>query len=151
MWVAISAYHIPLGGMSLEKTPWHLVSSVVLWGWGAASLLSSSFQNVDQEKAQFALPSAGIRCLLPQSCPVAQEWTVVRMSWPPNKGSSASKQRISKWVVEAISLAYESASQPSPMAVWSHSTGVWRPPRPLYQELLSKRFLKQQAGPHHTH
>ncbi len=28
--VAISAYHIPLGGMSLEKTPWHLVSSMVL-------------------------------------------------------------------------------------------------------------------------
>ncbi len=38
------------------------------------------------------------------------------------KGSPASKQRMSKWVVEAISLAYESAGQPSPMAVWSHST-----------------------------
>ncbi len=32
---AISAYHIPLGGMSLEReTPWYLVSSMVLWGWG---------------------------------------------------------------------------------------------------------------------
>ncbi len=46
--VAISAYQIPLGGMSLGKTPWYLV------------LVS-----------QFALPSAGKRCLRPQSCPVA--------------------------------------------------------------------------------
>ncbi len=44
------------------------------------------------------------------------------MFGPPNKGSPASKQRMSKWVVEAISLAYESAGQPSPMAVRSHST-----------------------------
>ncbi len=29
---------------------------------------------------------------------------------------------MSKWVVEAISLAYELAGQPSSMAVWSHST-----------------------------
>ncbi len=41
---------------------------------------------------------------------------------PPNKGSPASKQRMNKWVVEAISLAYESAGQPSPIAVQSHST-----------------------------
>ncbi len=41
---------------------------------------------------------------------------------PPNKGSPASKQRMSMWVVEAISLAYESSGQPFPMAVWSHST-----------------------------
>ncbi len=31
---AISAYHIPLGGMYLGKDPWYLVSSVVIWGWG---------------------------------------------------------------------------------------------------------------------
>ncbi len=41
---------------------------------------------------------------------------------PPNKGSLASKQRMSKWVFEAISLAYESAGQPSHMAFRSHST-----------------------------
>ncbi len=29
--------------------------------------------------------------------------------------------------------------------------GVWRPLRPLYQELFSKRFVMRQAGPHCTH
>jgi len=42
---------------------------------------------------------------------------------PPKKGYPASKQRMSKWVVEAISLAYESAGQPSPLAVRAHLTG----------------------------
>ncbi len=37
-------------------------------------------------------------------------------------GSPASKQRMSKWVVEAISLAYESAGQLSSMADRSDST-----------------------------
>ncbi len=41
---------------------------------------------------------------------------------PPNKGPPASKQRMNKLVDEAISLAYESACQPYPMAVRSHST-----------------------------
>ncbi len=41
---------------------------------------------------------------------------------PSDKGSPASKQRMIKWVIEAISLAYESTGQPSPMAVRSHST-----------------------------
>ncbi len=41
---------------------------------------------------------------------------------PPIKGSPASKERMSKWVVKAISLAYESGGQPSPMAVRSQST-----------------------------
>ncbi len=70
---------------------------------------------------------------------------------PPNKGSPACKHRMSKWVVEAISLAYESAGQPSPMAVRSHSTRSMASLKPLYQELLSKRFVMRQVGPHRTH
>ncbi len=114
--VAIVLTTFLLGGTTLGKTPWYLVFLCGTWG----SVLL--FSECGPGKAQFTLPSAGIRCLYPQSCPVAYKWTVVRMSWPPNKGSSASKQRMSKWVVKAISLAYESAGQPPPMAVRSHST-----------------------------
>ncbi len=45
--------------------------------------------------------------------------------------SPASKQRMSKWVVEAISLAYQSAGQPSPMVVRSHSTRSMAAPKAL--------------------
>ncbi len=32
-----------------------------------------------------------------------------------------------------------------------NTPGVWPPLRTLYQELLSKRFVMRQVGPHHTH
>ncbi len=117
---AISAYHIPLGGMSLGKDP--LVSRFLrgtlrLRCCKPSVLLLSE---CGQGKAQFALPNVGIRCLHPQSCPVALNEQLFVCFGPPNKGSPATKQRMSKWVVEAISLAYESVGQPSPMAVRSH-------------------------------
>ncbi len=115
--VAISASHIPFGGMSLGKDP--LVSRFLR---GTLRLLSS-FSECGPGKAQFALQCAGIRCLCPQSCPLWRKNEQLFVCFePPNKGSPASMQRMSKWVVEAISLAYESAGQPSPMAVRSHST-----------------------------
>ncbi len=68
---AISAYHIPLGGMSLGKDP--LVSRFLrgtlrLRCCKPSDLLLSE---CGPGKAQVDLPSAGIRCLHPQSCPVA--------------------------------------------------------------------------------
>ncbi len=68
---AISAYHIPLGGMSLGKTPWHLVflHGILKLRCCKPSVLLLS--ECGPGKAQFALPSADIRCLRPQSCPVA--------------------------------------------------------------------------------
>ncbi len=104
--VAIRAYHIPLCGISLGKTPWYLI--FLRGTWGSVLLLSECGPG----KAQFALPNTGIRCLYPQSCPVAEKLTVVHMSWPPNKGRASGWSRPS----------YESAGQPPPMAVRSHST-----------------------------
>ncbi len=69
--VAVSAYHFPFGGISLGKTPWYLVflrGTLRLRCCKPSVLLLSE---CGPEKAQFALPSAGIRCLHPQSCPVA--------------------------------------------------------------------------------
>jgi len=40
-----------------------------------------------------------------------------------NKGFPASKQTISNWIVQAISLAYQVYSFPSPLVVRAHSTG----------------------------
>ncbi len=71
---------------------------------------------------------------------------------PLNKGSPASKQRMSKWVVEAISLAYESAGKPSPMAVRSNSTRSMAASKALISGVaLQEVLLMRQVGPHHTH
>ncbi len=68
---AISAYHIPLGGMLLGKDP---LVSCFLRGTLRVRCCKPSVLLLSEcrpEKSQFALPSAGIRCLRPQSCRVA--------------------------------------------------------------------------------
>ncbi|KAL0173473.1 hypothetical protein M9458_029441, partial [Cirrhinus mrigala] len=41
---------------------------------------------------------------------------------PPKKGLPASKQTLSRWIVDAICSAYESSDLPSPLGVKAHST-----------------------------
>ncbi len=68
---AISAFHIPLGGMSLGKDPLvsrFLRATLRLRCCKPSVLLLSE---CGPGKAKFSLPSAGIRCLCPQSCHVA--------------------------------------------------------------------------------
>ncbi len=143
---AISAYHIPLGGMSMGNDPPGISCT---WNFHLAWL--KHFFILDQVTfLKSLLMWRGRLCCKPSFLPLFKMRTrkgticffcffcldayVHRAAlWrkneqlficfgPPNQGSPASKQRMSKWVIEAISLAYESAGQPSPMAVRSHST-----------------------------
>ncbi len=41
---------------------------------------------------------------------------------PPKRGLPASKQTLSRWIVDAINIAYEASDLPSPMGVKAHST-----------------------------
>ncbi len=107
---AISAYHNPLGGMSLGKDP--LLSCFLR---GTLMLRPAARTRVPVTLDAYAK-------VLDAYVHRAKNKQLFVCFGPPNKGSPASKQRMSKWVVEAISLAYESAGQPTPMAVRSHST-----------------------------
>ncbi len=42
---------------------------------------------------------------------------------PPKKGLPAYKQTLSRWIGDAITVAYESSDLPSPLVVKAHSTG----------------------------
>lgn len=42
----------------------------------------------------------------------------------PREGSLASKQTISNWIIEAISLAYQVCGMPSPLAIRVHSKAL---------------------------
>ncbi len=73
---------------------------------------------------------------------------------PPKKGSPATKQTLSRWVVEAISLAYESSGLLSPMGVRAHSTRSMVASKAfILNEGLSfcRIFVLWQAGPLRTH
>ncbi len=83
---------------------------------------SPPFQNADQEKHNLLCPVWALDAYVHRAALYCKNEQLFICFEPPNKESPASKQRMSKWVVEAISLAYESAGQLSPMAVWSHST-----------------------------
>ncbi len=79
------------------------------------------FQDADQERHNLLCPVWALDAYVHRAALWRKNEQLFICFGPPNQGSPASKQRMSKWVVEAISLAYESAGQPSPMAVRSHS------------------------------
>ncbi len=99
--------------------------SFPLW-YFEAEVLQAFFpppcQNADQKRHNFLCPVRALDAYVDITALWRKNEQLFVCFGPPNKGSPASKQRMSKRVVEAISLAYESAGQLSPMAV--------RPPRP---------------------
>ncbi len=84
--------------------------------------LPPPFQNADQERHNLLYPVWALDAYVHRAALWRKDEQLFVCFGPPNKGSPASKQRMSKWMVEVISLAYELAGQSSPMAVRSHST-----------------------------
>ncbi len=80
------------------------------------------FQNADQERHNMLCPVRALDAYVHEAALWHKNEQLFICFGPSDKGSPASKQRMIKWVIEAISLAYELTGQPSPMAVRSHST-----------------------------
>ncbi len=90
---AISAYHILLGGISLGKDPRYLLSSMVLWCFCP-----------DQERHNLLCSVRALDAYVHRAALWRKNEQLFVCFGPPNKGSPASMQRMSKWVVEAVSL-----------------------------------------------
>ncbi len=101
----------------VPKVPANVARSIMLQAFSPPP-----FQNADRERHNLLCPVQALDAYVHRATLWRQNKQLFVCFGPPNKGSPASKQRMSKWVVEAISLAYESAGQPSPLAVWSHPT-----------------------------
>lgn len=69
----------------------------------------------------------------------------------PKKGSQASKHTISKWIVKAISTAYEAHSMPLPLLIRAHSTRSVTSSKALLSGFPFKRSVMLRVGPPHTH
>ncbi len=64
------------------------------------------------------------------------------------RGLATSKQRISHWVRDAISLAYEARNLPSPLSLRAHSTRGVASSQALFRGVpLEDIFVLQQDGP----
>ncbi len=98
----------------VPKVPANVVRTIMLQAF--------FFSNAEQERHNLLCPVRALDAYVHRAALWCKNEQLFVCFGPPNKGSPASKQRMSKWLVEAISLAYESAGQPSPMAVLSHST-----------------------------
>ncbi len=101
----------------VPKVPTNVARSIML-----QAFCPPPFQKADQERHNLLCPVGALDAYVHRAALWCKNEQLFVCFGPPNKGSPASKQRMSKWVVEAISLAYESAGQPYPMAVWSHMT-----------------------------
>ncbi len=112
----VKAFLHPRPG-NVPKVPANVGRSIML-----QAFCPPPFQNADQERQSLLCPVRALDAYVHR----AALWRINEQLFicfgPPNKGSPASKQRMSKRVVEAISLVDVSAGQPSPMAVWSHLT-----------------------------
>ncbi|XDV38776.1 hypothetical protein PO909_008118 [Leuciscus waleckii] len=101
----------------IPKVPTNVVRPVVL-----QAFCPPPFQNADQEANNLLCPVRALDAYVHRAALWRKSDQLFVCFGSPNKGGPVSKQRMSKWVVEAISLAYEAAGQPSPLAVRSHST-----------------------------
>ncbi len=101
----------------VPKVPANVARSIML-----QAFCPPSFQNADQERHNLLCPVRALDAYVHRAALWHKNEQLFVCFGPTNNGSPASKQRMSKWVVEAISLAYESAGQPYPMGVRSHST-----------------------------
>ncbi len=99
----------------VPKVPANVARSIMLQAF------CPPFQNADQERHNLLCPVRTLDAYVHRTALWRKNEQLFVCFGPPNKGSPASKQRMSKWVVEAISLAYDSAGRPSPIAVRSHS------------------------------
>ncbi len=82
----------------VPKVPANVARSIML-----QAFCPPPFQNADQERHNFLCPVRSIDAYVHKTALWRKNEQLFVCFIPPNKGSPASKQRLSKWVVEAIS------------------------------------------------
>ncbi|KAL0187611.1 hypothetical protein M9458_014710, partial [Cirrhinus mrigala] len=80
------------------------------------------FREPDQQKHNFMCPVCALDAYVHRAALWRKSDQLLVCYVPLNKGHPASKQTLSRWIVDAISTAYKSSDLPSPMGVKAHST-----------------------------
>ncbi|KAK9957703.1 hypothetical protein ABG768_011926 [Culter alburnus] len=101
----------------VPKVPTHVPGPIVL-----QAFYPPPFKSLDQERLNLLCPVRALDTYVHRAALWRKTDQLFVCYGSPKKGGPASKQRMSKWVVEAITLAYDAAGQPSPLNVRAHST-----------------------------
>ncbi len=80
------------------------------------------FREPDQEKLNCMCPVRALDAYVHRTALWRKTDQLLVCYGPPKKGLPAAKQTLSRWIVDAIIVAYESSDLPSPLGVKAHST-----------------------------
>ncbi len=124
-----SVYHTSLGGQSVGRHP--LVTRFLR---GALKLrppvrpvvlqafCPPPFREPDQQKHNCMCPVRALDTYVHRAAMWRRADQLLVYYGPPKRGLPATKQTLSRWIVDAINTAYEFSQLPSPMGVRAHST-----------------------------
>ncbi|KAI2653767.1 Transposon Ty3-G Gag-Pol polyprotein [Labeo rohita] len=112
----INAFLYPRPGY-VPKVPTHPPQPVVL-----QAFCPPPFREPDQQKLNCMCPVRALDAYVHRAALWRKSEQLFVCYGPPKKGSPASKETLSRWIVDAISTAYESSDLPSPLGVKAHST-----------------------------
>ncbi len=80
------------------------------------------FREPDQEKLNCMCPVRTLDAYVYRTALWRKTDQLLVCYGPPKKGLPAAKQTLSRWIVDAVILSYESSDLPSPLGVKAHST-----------------------------
>ncbi|KAI2658661.1 SET domain-containing protein 4 [Labeo rohita] len=80
------------------------------------------FRDADQQKLNCMCPVRALDAYVHQAARWRKSDQLFVCYGPPKRGLPASKQTLSRWIVDAICSAYEASDLPPPLGVRAHST-----------------------------
>ncbi|KAI2649963.1 50S ribosomal protein L1 [Labeo rohita] len=112
----IKAFLYPRPGY-VPKVPTNTPQPVVL-----QAFCPPPFREPDQQKLNCMCPVRALDAYVHRAALWHKSEQLFVCYGPPKKGYPASKETLSRWILDAISTAYESFDLPSPLGVMAHST-----------------------------
>ncbi len=101
------------------------------------------FASSEDEKLQMLCPVRALKLYVDRSKVWRKSSQLLVCFVAGRRGLATSKQRISHWVRDAISLAYEAQNLPSPLSLWAHSITFT-----FYIYAFSRRFYPKRLTVH---
>ncbi len=108
------------------------------------------FASSEDEKLHMLCPVRALKLYVDRSKGWRKSSQLLMCFGAGRRGLATSKQRISHWMRDAISLAYEARNLPSPLSLRAHSTRGVASSQALFRGVPLEDIFLRQDGPLHT-